>query len=161
MQNRRRPEQRARARLGQRAEQERADRQRDDGREHADLDAPHRVDDVPAAAEDRPDAVADALEERRRSPRDEGGLAVVPGLDQALAGSGNVERRPGLDDVVLEVAGTRQPDAPVQDLEAAAAGAERHDGAATQGFDAVLGGHQAAPDILHMHHGSPSLTVPL
>jgi len=161
VQNRRRCEQRAGARLGERAEHERAHGQRDDGGEDADLDAPKRIDDIPAPSEHRPHAGAEAGGERRRLPGDERGLAVVPGLDQAVSGRRDRERRPALDDVVVEVAGTRQPDTAVQDFEAPATAAERHDGADTEGFQAVPRRHQTTPDILRMHHESPWLTVPL
>ena len=160
MQNRRRRE-RAAALFGQRTEQERADSEREDHGHGTDARAPERIDDVPAAAEHRSHARAEAIGERRRLPGDERRLALVPRLDQALPVCGDRQRRAALDDVVVEVAGARQPDAAVQDFEAPAAAAEWQDGAAAQGLKALRGRDQTAPDVLRMHHESPWLTVPL
>ena len=125
-------------------------------REDADLDAPKRIDDVPAAAEHRAARAAPT-----RSTSGVGRQATSAGSLSSQASirlcpaAGTASAAPALDDVVVEVAGAGQPDAAVQDFEAPAAAAERHDGAAAEGLQTVPGRDQTAPDILRMHHGSP------
>lgn len=79
-----------------------------------------------------PHCVGGAFERPARLPRDERRPFVVHGFDDGAAGAGDAQALAGFDDVIVELAGSRQPDAAGNDVEPAAAAAERQGVAAQQ-----------------------------
>jgi len=115
---------RARARVGERAEQQGERDQRDRRSDGAGADPARRVDDVPATAEARSHGRAEAIDDRPWTPGDQRGLLVVERLDKDATGRRNDDRLAEVDEVVVAIAGAGEPDAPVQHFELAAGRAE-------------------------------------
>ena len=144
------------SRIRERPEQQRTRDQRDGGSERAGADPSRRVDYLPAACEGGTELGGKQVEHRARPPGDERRLPVVPDFDQRLAQGRNVDRFPGGDDVIVEVAGARQPDPAVQHLEVAAGRAEAQDVARPEGPRGTGLGCGAGLQHLRIHHLSPA-----
>ena len=127
----------ARSRLRQWTEHERARDERDGRGKGTRADPSRRVDDVPAAAEGRVQRGADALGDRPGMPGDKRRRTVVDRLDEHPPGGRNDDRLTEVDEIVVRVAGTGEPDAAVEHLEPAAGRAEGEDATWAQGADVV------------------------
>jgi len=150
---------RPRPRVGERAEDERAGKDDDDRGRRAGADPPRRIDDLPAATADRADGRGDALDETARPPGDERRPGVVDGGDERLSGRRHDDRLAEVDEVVVGVAGARQPDAPVEHLELAAGVAERQHAAALEQCEVTATAPVMGRFVLRIHHRSPALTM--
>jgi len=82
----------------------------------------------------------DAIGERSRTPGDERRPAVVDRLDEHAPGGGDDDRLAEVDEVVVAVAGPRQPDPAVEHLELAAGRPERQHAAALEDAKMVSAG---------------------
>jgi len=103
----RRAGERARARVRERAEDERAGQQGERGRGRADGDTTHRIDGLPATVGAHAKRGADSLDERARAPRDERRLPVVERFDERPRQGRHEDRLAARDEMVVGVACAR------------------------------------------------------
>jgi hypothetical protein len=106
-----RPDEGADAGFGEGAEQQRGGEDAGQSSSRAHADAAGRMHQLPAAAPSLRDAGTRAFQHRPRTPGHNRRRCTVPGFDQRRAGAGDAEGLARFEDVIVEIARARQPDA--------------------------------------------------